>query len=71
MKTDATPKPPEVKNPVIMRPTAMIAGTITGLQMTSNGVAMVIAMTVPTTTKPERSSRDPPAVAAVAAFTTW
>ncbi|KDP22470.1 hypothetical protein JCGZ_26301 [Jatropha curcas] len=67
----ATPKPPEAKNPVIIKQTVITAGTRTGLNMTSNGVATVSAMTVPARVKPERTRRDPPAVTAVAAFTTW
>ena len=67
----ATPNPPEAKNPMMRRETVITAGTRTGLNMTSSGVAMVSAMTVPAMVKPERTNRDPPAVTAVAAFTTW
>lgn len=65
----ATPKPPEAKNPISKRETAITAGTITGLNMTSNGVAMVNRMTVAARVKPERTKRDPPAVTAVVALT--
>lgn len=65
----AIPKPPDARNPVMMRATVTTAGTKTGLKMTRRGVATVSAMTVPASVKPERTSRDPPAVTAVAAFT--
>ena len=67
----ATPNPPDAKNPIIRRETVITAGTRTGLKMTSSGVAMVRAMTVPARMRPERTRREPPAVAAVAALTTW
>lgn len=67
----ATPKPPEAKKPMTRRDTVITAGTSTGLKMTSSGVAIVRAMTVPARIRPERIRREPPAVAAVAAFTIW
>lgn len=69
--TAATPKPPEATKPVARRAVAMRAGTRTGLKITKSGVAMVRAITVPARVKPERMRREPPAVAAVAAFTIW
>lgn len=65
----ATPKPPEAKNPMRRRETVITAGTITGLNKTSNGVAMVNRMTVAVRVKPERTKKDPPAVTAVVALT--
>ncbi|CAL9154174.1 unnamed protein product [Musa hybrid cultivar] len=66
----ARPKPPEVRKPVATRKTAIAAGTSTGLKMTSSGVATVRPMTVTASVSPDRTSIDPPAIAAVTAFTT-
>jgi hypothetical protein len=46
------------------------AGTSTGEKITRSGVAMVRAITVPARVRPESTSKEPPAVTAVAAFTT-
>lgn len=65
----AIPKPPEARNPVMMRTTVITAGTKTGLNIISRGVATANAITVPASVKPERTRRDPPAATPVATFT--
>lgn len=67
----ATTNPPDVRNPVVKTPIAITAGKRTGLNITISGVIIVSAITVPASIRPDMIRKDPPAMAAVAAFTIW
>ncbi|KAK9052398.1 hypothetical protein SSX86_029027 [Deinandra increscens subsp. villosa] len=53
------PKVPDVKNPATASPTVIIAGTITGLNITNSGVATASPITVPMRVMPAKPRRIP------------
>ena len=63
--TALTPNPPDATSPLAAKNTVMAAGTSTGLNITSSGVATTRAITVPARVRPERTMQEPPMVAAV------